>query len=764
MLYIINNMKVKNKKRINKKGIDISVGRIFNDGSNSTTNNGLILPAGYAHGEYRPTDAEGNARFIENTENRSGAVWSDEFGAYILPKVEVTAEQVVTNNPEPVVQETTINTEVPAVEPVQPVDQTTGIEPPVADNNNAPTEQPTDGIIPEESTGKNSNFNLGNTINGIMGTVNSGIQAYNNVSPMKSADTSSAIQLGNSNYQMGSLQNLANQYANRNIPQSITGKDLYNPSAGERFSQMFSSGLSGFQAGYNASANSGLTSNMGEFSFKKANGGPLHKYAFGGGATVDAAVGLGVAGINMGLNAAKNASNRKQAALEAQRFNALKEFSVDRNNLDFQRVLNDSTDNMFNMTALQMKAMGGPLSSYGADWTTGLNVVGNGGTHEQNPFEGVPMGIAPDGIPNLVEENETVWTDDEGNSYVFSERLKVSKKMLDKHMLPSKYEGKSYAEVSKELSKESEERPNDPISKRGLEDNMAKLQQAQEEYKAIKDQEKLKKALDKLTPEEQEMLLAQNTEGIPQQVFNKGGMLIRKWDEADGDVEKSKKAEKWLETLEALPSTLMRYTPTLIQGIQALKGNKVDYTNPNLIAANTRNINFTPLGDYMALERLPFVSTIGNKMQAQQAATNAAIQNVAANRSAAIPSLLTSGYKGQTALADAALEAAKYNNLLAQTEAEFNRGTNQANLTAGLQTASANQQTALDSAYKQAAMRELIDQYISESNSTNATTLLDNIQNIGREMDAIREAKKTMAANAAYGGKLNKRKKKGLTC
>jgi hypothetical protein len=61
-------------------------------------------------------------------------------------------------------------------------------------------------------------------------------------------------------------------------------------------------------------------------------------------------------------------------------------------------------------------------------------------------------------------------------------------------------------------------------------------------------------------------------------------------------------------------------------------------------------------------------------------------------------------------------------------------------------------------------MREAIDQYISESNSANITTLLDNIQNIGREMDAIREAKKTTAANAAHGGKLNKRKKKGLTC
>ena len=631
-----------------------------------------------------------------------------------------------------------------------------------------------------------------------LGLIGSGIGAYNNLSPIEDIEqyTSQAQQLGNSNYQLGSLQSLADQYAQRNIPQSITGNDLYNPSAGERFGQLFGSGLSGFAAGYNFSNNftQGMDTytvigkkggyntatekgwgevgnvlqkqretNTAPFTLEDVQGAFSGKYAGGGpltlshGSMIDAASGLAMAGINMGLNAIANSQRRKQAEQDALRYNALRDFAIDRNTLDFQRAINDSTDNMFNMQALQMKANGGTLFTNGGEWSTGLNIIGNGGTHEQNPFEGVPMGIAPDGIPNLVEEDETIWKGD----YVFSDRLKVSKKMLDKYMLPSKYEGKSYAEVSKELSKESEERPNDPISKKGLEDSMAKLQQAQEEHKAIRDQEKLEKALAKLTPEEQEMLLAQNAEGMPQQVFDKGGVLIRKWDEAAGDVEKSKKAKEWLETL---PSTLMRYTPTLIQGINALKGNKVDYTNPNLIAANTRNINFTPLGDYMSLERLPFVSTIGNKMQAQQAATNAAIMNTAANRAAAIPSLITSGYKGQTALADAALEAAKYNNLLAQTEAEFNRGTNQANLTAGLQTASANQQIALDSAYKQAVMREAIDQYISESNSTNATTFLDNIQGIGREQDAIREAKKTMAANSAYGGKLNKRKKKGLTC
>ena len=730
--------------------------------------------------------------------------------------------------------------------------------------------------------------NASKIIKSSLGLIGSGIGAYTNLSPIEDVEqyNSQAQQLGNSNYQLGSLQSLADQYAQQNIPQSITGKDLYNPSAGERFGQLFGSGLSGFMSGYNFADNftddMGKTFIQGGSGYNTASGKgygdlgkaieeqvslgrdfsgseginmlmqefnvPGAKWANGGmmgmmlnnGSMVNAASGLAMAGINMGLNAIGNARRRKQAELDALKYNALRDFSIDRNNLDFQRAINDSTDNMFNMAALQMKANGGkiyikpskrgtfttaaksrgmgvqefaskvlankedystamvkkanfarnaakwhdeggPLFTNGGIWSNGLTFIGNGGTHEENPFEGVPMGIAPDGIPNLVEEKEVVWTNDEENSYVFSDRLKVSKKMLDKYMLPSKYEGKSYAEVAKELSKESEERPNDPISKKGLEDSMTKLQQAQEEYKAIKDQEKLEKALAKLTPEEKEMLLAQNAEGMPQQaMFDKGGILIRKWDEADGDVEKSNKAEKWLETLEALPSTLMRYTPTLIQGIQALKGNKVDYTNPNLIAANTRNINFTPLGDYMALERLPFVSTIGNKMQAQQAATNAAIQNVAANRAAAIPSLLTSSYQGQTALADAALEAAKYNNMLAQTEAEFNRGTNQTNLTAGLDVAKANQQLAYQSAAQQAAMREAIDQYISASDSANMSNFMESLQNIGREnldkkalqeliasgiFGAMSDKQKTaLSRGNAYGGKLKRNKRKGLTC
>jgi hypothetical protein len=37
---------------------------------------------------------------------------------------------------------------------------------------------------------------------------------------------------------------------------------------------------------------------------------------------------------------------------------------------------------MFNLQASQMKANGGTLFTNGGEWSTGLNVVGNGGTHE----------------------------------------------------------------------------------------------------------------------------------------------------------------------------------------------------------------------------------------------------------------------------------------------------------------------------------------------------------------------------------------------
>lgn len=119
-------------------------------------------------------------------------------------------------------------------------------------------------------------------------------------------------------------------------------------------------------------------------------------------------------------------------------------------------------------------AFGGELNTQGGDFTNGLLYIDNGGSHEANPYEGVQLGVDPEGTPNLVEEGETVF-----NDYVFSKRLKVPKAVRDKYKMRGTKD-LTFAEMSKEMAKESEERPNDPISMRGLEALMADLANAQE--------------------------------------------------------------------------------------------------------------------------------------------------------------------------------------------------------------------------------------------------------------------------------------------
>lgn len=182
------------------------------------------------------------------------------------------------------------------------------------------------------------------------------------------------------------------------------------------------------------------------------------------------------------------------------------------------------------------KAFGGDLNTYGGTYNGGLEYINNGGTHENNILGGVPMGSDRDGIPNLVEENETIW-----NDYVFSNRLKVPETLTDKYKLNKDI---TFAEASKKLGKEIEETPNDPISKRTFNFFMQDLQQSQEEVKAKKELAKAKKQFNKLSPQDQlgilnggpvqvdNTLLANpnqfNPNNEPQQ-FAEGGYTDRNW-------------------------------------------------------------------------------------------------------------------------------------------------------------------------------------------------------------------------------------------
>lgn len=179
---------------------------------------------------------------------------------------------------------------------------------------------------------------------------------------------------------------------------------------------------------------------------------------------------------------------------------------------------NQMSENQWNYIA----ALGGNLHSNSTTWNNGLNYIGSGGSHESNPNDGVAISTAPDGLQNKVEEGEVVWNDD----YVFSRRLKVPKKDLEKN----KWKGETYADIAKKLMDESAERPNDPITLRGLDDSLSRLRDSQEELKAKQEGNKIKKEIASMPPEllaqiqqaqqqptEEEIMQQQAMEQMPQE-------------------------------------------------------------------------------------------------------------------------------------------------------------------------------------------------------------------------------------------------------
>ena len=126
-------------------------------------------------------------------------------------------------------------------------------------------------------------------------------------------------------------------------------------------------------------------------------------------------------------------------------------------------------------------AYGGPLYNLTGDFTNGLIFIDAGGTHEQNPFGGVQVGVDYEGTPNLVEEGEIIY-----NDYVFSNRLKPTKKQLADGGFKDKYEGYTFAKLVEDISKPYMDTPNDPITKAGLKDMMNRIIAMQEEIRAKK--------------------------------------------------------------------------------------------------------------------------------------------------------------------------------------------------------------------------------------------------------------------------------------
>lgn len=174
----------------------------------------------------------------------------------------------------------------------------------------------------------------------------------------------------------------------------------------------------------------------------------------------------GVAGLAGGLF---GASDRNRQREEANR--RVSQAMMAQNTLLSQKEAQNALANIV--------AFGGWVGAHGGDYPTGFSEFNEGGSHETNANGGILQGIDPNGNPNLVEEGETKW-----DNYIFSKRLKVPKGFGKAYDL-GRVDKKSYADASKKLSKESEERPFDPISKRGRDAMLGRLQQAQEAQKSI---------------------------------------------------------------------------------------------------------------------------------------------------------------------------------------------------------------------------------------------------------------------------------------
>jgi hypothetical protein len=235
--------------------------------------------------------------------------------------------------------------------------------------------------------------------------------------------------------------------------------------------------------------------------------------------------------------------------------------------------------------------------------------------------------------------------------------------------------------------------------------------------------------------------------------------------------------------------------------------NKPDYSYADAIdkaaleaSQNGFDVDITPeyIGDYMAynpFDRLFYANELG----AQTAGTNRAIMNAGnANMGATTAALLANNYNGNIGLGKLFREGEEFNLDQRYKVTDFNRGTNmfnsEQNLKAQLAKADARQKAAslvYEGAVKSNALRQQADQIANANRAANITTFLDNLAGVGEhfinkfDRNALINAgvfgtlsqrpygvsdadwedyvNKHRAIFGACGGKLNRRKKKGIT-
>ena len=390
-------------------------------------------------------------------------------------------------------------------------------------------------------------------------------------------------------------------------------------------------------------------------------------------------------------------------------------------------------------------------------FTNGVDIINNGGTHEQNPNEGVPMGIAPDGKPNLVEEGEAIF-----NDYVFSNRLRVPKAVRNKYKLRGPKD-MTFAEAFIQAQKESEERPNDPISKNGL-DNLAMILAQTQEMVRNSPKRSHRAAKGGHLFDDGSKILKKYIEEVPEENIPEQSQaeIDAFWKNTLGDLDSPQHRIWYIEgqnNPEEVNSTMspLRYAPIGASAMAVLSDAFGATNNPVIFdeLPGYYNVGFSPLANYIPVTH---TDTRYQQIQnAQQAAAtrNALMQSTSPSRNNAI---LAADFNAQVANGELLRqgEFQDYERMLRREE--FNRATNQQNTEWGLNTALANREYGLNlgnARLRQAMATDESSNNMMAAKARNIEGLAEGLGELGREKDAM--AWRDMLLRAGVYGTLSEK-------
>ena len=396
----------------------------------------------------------------------------------------------------------------------------------------------------------------------------------------------------------------------------------------------------------------------------------------------------------------------------------------------FNTAANISKNNALSALASSY-ALGGQLS-HGGIFDDAFTTIDSGGTHETNPNNGVPIGVDSSGIPNLVEEGEVIW-----NDYVFSNRLKVPNKEKKKYGLK---DNSTFAEAIKKFTKESEELPHDPITRRGMNAIASEFAGIQEGERVKKDNSNVGNMFDE--------------GGFIKEVDPLGllGQTVNFYPASATDLLNAKRYSSTPVTMKTLNPKLpdpikqdpLRYVPIAASSAAVLNdflgGNKPDYSNlstyKNAIKRSYRPITARRVNSYLTYKPFDVERPI-NALNANTAASRRAIlDNSGGNRATALTGLfaLDRGYNNSIGdLYDKAFATNLTNK--AKVE-EYNRATDtynndQATKADMFNTELLGKQASMYGQLASAKQRILEANRLERMN--NLTNFITNLGNLGRE-------------------------------